>query len=105
MYELAFMLGVTREHLENLSYQEIIGWQEYFRRRPFGWREDNRAATIAMSMGGGKMKPEDLFYSLKILKEDTGQKKEEDLAVSLFTRLAANSSNPELAASLLERND
>jgi len=36
-----------------------------------GWREDNRAAVIAMSMGGGKLKPEDLFGSLKVIKEQS----------------------------------
>jgi hypothetical protein len=49
----------------------LIGWSEYFRRRPIGWRADNRAAVIAMSFGGGKLKPEDLFSSLKTIREDT----------------------------------
>jgi hypothetical protein len=43
---------------------------EYFRRRPVGWREDNRAAIISMSFGGSKTKPEDLFTSLKIIKQE-----------------------------------
>jgi hypothetical protein len=38
-----------------------------------GWREDNRAAIIAMSMSGSKIKPEDLFESLKVLKEETSR--------------------------------
>lgn len=44
---------------------------EYFRRRPIGWREDNRAAVVAMSMAGSKVKPEDLFHSLKIIKQES----------------------------------
>lgn len=49
---------------------------EYFRRRPVGWRADNRAAIIAMSMGGGKIKPEELFDSLRVLREEANTKKE-----------------------------
>jgi hypothetical protein len=43
---------------------------EYFRRRPYGWREDNRAAIIAMSFGGGKLRPEDLFHSLGVIRQE-----------------------------------
>jgi hypothetical protein len=46
---------------------------EYFRRRPYGWRDDNRAAIISMSMGGSKLKPEDLFESLRIIKQETSE--------------------------------
>lgn len=44
---------------------------EYFKRRPYGWRDDNRAAIISMSMGSGKVKPEDLFESLRVIKEES----------------------------------
>jgi hypothetical protein len=56
--------------LNNLEYEELLGWFEYFRRRPLGWREDNRAAIMAMSFGGSKLKPSDLFSSLKIIEEE-----------------------------------
>ncbi len=62
---------MTLRELNDLEYEEVLGWSEYFRRRPLGWREDNRAAVIAMSFGGGKIRPEDLFSSLKTLKEET----------------------------------
>lgn len=58
---------------------------EYFRRRPHGWREDNRAAIIAMSFGGGKVKPEDLFDSLRVLKEES-RVQEENTAASNFAQ-------------------
>jgi hypothetical protein len=48
----------------------MLGWSEYFRRRPVGWREDNRAAIIAMSFGGSKLKPSDLFSSLKVIEDE-----------------------------------
>jgi hypothetical protein len=66
---VAFFLGKTIEEIEEISYEELQGWFEYFERRPIGWREDNRAAIIAMSLGGSdKVKPEDLFASLKVIK-------------------------------------
>lgn len=56
----------------DLPYEELLGWMEYFRRRPVGWRDDNRAAIICMSsLGGGKLKPEDLFESLRVLKSES----------------------------------
>ena len=54
--------------LLSLPYEEILGWQEYFARRPPGWREDNRSAMQVMSMAGSKVKPEDLFESLRVMK-------------------------------------
>ena len=49
-----------------MAYNEYLGWVEYFARRPPGWREDQRAAVIALSLGGGKnTKPSDIFPSLK----------------------------------------
>jgi len=69
-----------------LDYDELLGWMEYFRRRPVGWREDNRAAIVAMSsMGGGKLKPEDLFESLRTLKEQA-KLSEENEAASKFAQ-------------------
>ncbi len=47
---------------------------EYFRRRPPEWRADNRAAVIAITsasaFGGSKLKPEDLFSSLRVIQEE-----------------------------------
>jgi hypothetical protein len=65
-----------------LPYEELIGWMEYFRRRPHGWREDNRAAIIAMSFGGGKVRPEDLFDSLRVLKEESKVQEETHAAAN-----------------------
>ena len=59
---------------------------EYFRRRPFGWREDNRSAIIAMSMGSGKLKPEDLFDSLRVIKQETSQSNTGSFAEKFFER-------------------
>jgi hypothetical protein len=66
---------LTLRELHELEYEELVGWSEYFRRRPIGWRADNRAAVIAMSFGGSKLKPEDLFSSLKTIQEDISASK------------------------------
>lgn len=54
--------------LQALPFDEILGWYEYFAARPPGWREDNRAAIQVMSVAGSKIRPEDLFSSLKQMK-------------------------------------
>lgn len=70
-----------------LDYEELLGWMEYFRRRPVGWRADNRAAIIAMSsMGGGKLKPEDLFDSLRVLKTESSARKEDTQAANFAAK-------------------
>jgi len=62
----------------DLPFDELQGWMEYFRRRPVGWRADNRAAIIAMSsLGGGKLKPEDLFESLRVIKDEAKKSEEQ----------------------------
>ena len=67
-----------------MPYEEFAGWQEYFRRRPPGWRDDNRAAIISMSMAGSDVKPEDLFDSLRVIKQQSAQTSISDQFVSRF---------------------
>ena len=74
IYEIAFMLGKTVSEIDELPYDELTGWIEYFSRRPYGWRDDNRAAIIALSMSDGKTKPEELFESLKVIIEESKRK-------------------------------
>lgn len=69
-----------------MEYDELIGWMEYFRRRPVGWREDNRAAIITMSMAGSKIKPEDLFESLRIIKEESRSDSSKTVSQKFFER-------------------
>jgi hypothetical protein len=82
------MLGLTMAELEELDYDEVLDWFEFFRRRPYGWRDDNRAAVVAMSMAGSKIKPEDLFESLKILKEESIEQSKKSFAVSFVEKFA-----------------
>jgi len=62
----------------SLPYPELNGWIDYFSRYPVGWREDYRAYTIVASFAGSdKVKPEDVFESLKTLKKHQTKKEEE----------------------------
>jgi hypothetical protein len=51
-----------------MSYEEILGWFNYFKRRPVGWREDNRTA-ISIQATGAEIVPEQAFSSLASLKK------------------------------------
>lgn len=85
-YELAALLGKTLTEIDEIPYQELIGWYAFLERRPIGWREDNRAAVIAMSFGGSdKIKPEDLFPSLAALKKKE-PKEDKTIANKFFER-------------------
>ena len=74
-YEIAYLLGKTYSEIMSLSYEELAGWIEYFTRRPHEWRADNRAYIIATAMSGSKLKPEELFDSLRAIKDETTDKK------------------------------
>ena len=48
---------------------ELLGWFNFFKRRPIGWREDQRTYML-LSAQGVKAKADDLFVSLKQLQEN-----------------------------------
>ena len=49
--------------LDEMTYEELVGWYNYFERRPIGWREDDRSAKVIQAQGV-KAKAWDLFPSL-----------------------------------------
>lgn len=53
---------------QDMPYTELLKWVSYFKRKPAGWREDHRAALIMRSQGV-KAKPEEIFPSLKVIKD------------------------------------
>jgi hypothetical protein len=55
--------------VEDMSNIELQGWFDYFKRRPPGWQEDQRAAML-MNAWGAKKKPEELFPTLKQMKAE-----------------------------------
>lgn len=56
---------MTVEELKSrMTYDEFLGWMDYFSRRPVGWREDDRTFKILQSWGC-KEKPYRIFPSLE----------------------------------------
>lgn len=49
--------------LNDLTYDELLGWFNYFDRRPIGWRDDDRTYKL-LQVQGVKQKPGELFASL-----------------------------------------
>jgi hypothetical protein len=47
-----------------MTYEEFLGWQNYFERRPVGWREDDRTYKL-LSAQGVKAKAQTIFPSLE----------------------------------------
>ena len=63
------MLGTTVYKIkEEMPQEELVNWIAYFKKRPYGWREDQRTVMFLQAQGY-KGKPEDLFPSLKQLKD------------------------------------
>lgn len=64
IYELAFHLHMPVNTLLNdLTYDELLGWFNYLERRPVGWRDDDRTFKLLQAQGV-KQKPGELFSSL-----------------------------------------
>jgi hypothetical protein len=49
--------------LEEMSYEELQCWFEYFEKRPIGWREDDRTYKLLQAQGV-KAKGTEIFRSL-----------------------------------------
>lgn len=47
-----------------MTYEELLGWLNYFERRPLGWQEDLRTGYLMNSLGD-KRNPKDIFPSIK----------------------------------------
>jgi hypothetical protein len=52
--------------VEEMPYDEFLGWMSYFEIRPIGWREDDRAAKMIQAQGV-KEKPWRIFGSLDVI--------------------------------------
>ena len=63
LFELAFTLRMPAyKILQDLPYDELLGWFEYLESRPIGWREDLR--TVYLLNAQGVKNPEKLFPAL-----------------------------------------
>lgn len=50
--------------VNEMPYEELIGWISYFEKRPIGWREDDRTFKLLQAQGV-KEKPGAIFTSLQ----------------------------------------
>jgi hypothetical protein len=84
IYEIAFHLKLPLyELLDKMPYTELLGWSNYFDRRPVGWREDNRAYQL-MRAQGVKEKPEAIFESLAAIRRNSNSQTEPDRISNTF---------------------
>jgi hypothetical protein len=81
IFELAHHLRMpVYKLLEEMPYDEFVGWFEYFKVRPFGWREDHRV-SMQLSAAGVSAKANELFPSLAAMMKHG--KDEADVASTL----------------------
>jgi hypothetical protein len=52
--------------LDEMPYEELCGWFNYFEQRPLGWREDDRTAKLLQAQGV-KEQSHKIFPSLKTI--------------------------------------
>jgi len=70
IFEIAYQLGIpVYKIIDEMPHQELKQWMTFFKRRPVGWREDQRTAML-MKVWGFKGQPESIFPALKQLKEN-----------------------------------
>lgn len=68
IFEVAFLLKMpVYKLMEEMPYEELMGWCEFFRENPPGVREDQRTAFLLMS--NGVKDATKLFPSLSIRKK------------------------------------
>lgn len=88
LYEIAFLLRMpVYKILEEMPFEELQKWHEYFEARPFGWREDRRTALV-MGSFGGKIDVNKIFPSLAALSKTASDNPISSLPGSaLFSKL------------------
>jgi hypothetical protein len=63
-----------------MPYDELLKWIKFFSNKPVGWREDYRTYLVMSSFGGSKLKPEDVFPSVKaVLKHERKSKEKKPI--------------------------
>jgi hypothetical protein len=67
IYELAYHLKLPiYKMIDEMPYEELLGWMNYFERRPVDWRDDDRTFKL-LQVQGFKGRPETIFTSLAAL--------------------------------------
>jgi hypothetical protein len=73
LYEIAYHLKTPVFKLNDMPYDEFLGWIDYFARRPPDWRDDDRAWKI-MQASGAKGDAKKIFPSLAaVFKRDASE--------------------------------
>jgi len=73
VYELAFHLKMPVYKLvDEMPYEELLGWMAYFEKRPVDWRDDDRTFKFLQTQGV-KAKPYEIFPSLKSIYNPTAK--------------------------------
>ena len=68
-YDLAFTLQMPLyKMLDEMPYEEFLGWMAFFNARPVGWREDLRTHKL-LQVQGVKETAEIVFPSIAQMKE------------------------------------
>tara|TARA_B110000211_G_C14070291_1_gene549602 strand:+ start:1462 stop:1731 length:270 start_codon:yes stop_codon:yes gene_type:complete len=81
--------------INNMSSKEYMGWIEYFRLRPYGWREDYRTSLIAQTtfQGSKPLKIHQLFPSLAALEKSQKREDPNKTAAMAFLKGIASKNN------------
>lgn len=52
VFEVAFQLKITaRQLIDEMLYEEFLGWCHFFEVSPPGWQDDHRASLIIRALG------------------------------------------------------
>ena len=67
LFDMAYNLRMpVYKLLEEMTYEELLGWYAYFKKRPVGWREDHRT-SIGILSTGADIDPKEVFPTLKVI--------------------------------------
>jgi hypothetical protein len=81
LYEIAYNLKIpVYQLLTEMPYDELLKWTSFFRKRPVGWQEDQRTYLL-LRAAGVKGSAENIFHSLKVIKQEQENKQVPDQAV------------------------
>lgn len=110
IYELAFCLGgISVYDLLARPWDEVMGWFNYFDRRPYQWRDDDRTFKHLQTQGA-KDKPWAYFSSLQPIYNPPAAKLEGRISTRnlkgslMFQKMLAAKGGDKLEV-LIDKND
>jgi len=78
IYEIAYHLKIPiYKLLQEMPYDELLGWFDYFDRRPVDWRDDDRTYKYLQTQGV-KEKPWKIFPTLNPIYNNNNKQEVED---------------------------